>query len=73
MRACSAHGRSASGNRCSTARSRRPCSASPGAVAITAATFYADGDVDAGPLHNPGEGGYFTLDPGDITVIPDAG
>jgi hypothetical protein len=45
----------------------------PGAVALTAATFYADGAVDAGPLHNPGEGGTHMLDPADITITTEAG
>jgi hypothetical protein len=44
-----------------------------GAVALTAATFYADGAVDAGPLHNPGEGGTYMLDPADITITTEAG
>jgi len=46
----------------------------PGAVAITAATFYAAGVVDPGPLHNPGEGGTYMLDPADISLVtePDA-
>ena len=41
----------------------------PGAVAITAASFIADDSLDAGPLHDPGEGGYFTLDPTDISLV----
>jgi hypothetical protein len=41
----------------------------PGAVAITAASFAANGAPDAGPLHNPGEGAYYTLDPADITLV----
>jgi hypothetical protein len=45
----------------------------PGAVALTAATFYADGAVDPGPLHNPGEGGAYRLDPLDITITTEAG
>jgi hypothetical protein len=40
-----------------------------GAVAITAASFSANGAPDAGPLHNPGEGAYYTLDPTDITTV----
>ncbi len=40
-----------------------------GAVAITAATFHANGMVDPGPLHSPGEGGVYTLDPADITLV----
>lgn len=41
----------------------------PGAVAITASQF----SPGLGPLHDPGEGGYFTLDPDDIhlTTEPD--
>jgi hypothetical protein len=47
----------------------------PGAVAITAATFFANGAVDAGPLHNPGEGAYYVLDfdPTDITIVTGPG
>jgi hypothetical protein len=46
----------------------------PGVVAIMGASFIADDAVDAGPLHNPGEGAYYTLDPADITLVmePDA-
>jgi len=46
----------------------------PGAVAITAASFIANGAPEAGPLHDPGEGGYYTLDPTDISLVtePDA-
>jgi predicted phage baseplate assembly protein len=40
-----------------------------GVVAITAAGFIADGATDPGPLHNPGEGGYYTLDPADVTLV----
>lgn len=39
-----------------------------GAVAITAFTFYANGAPASGPLFNPGEGGYFTLDHADINL-----
>ena len=39
-----------------------------GTVAITAADFEADDVSDLGPLHNPGEGGFYTLDPADITL-----
>ena len=44
-----------------------------GAVAITAQSFIADGVTDPGPLHLPGEGAYYTLDPADIdlTLGPD--
>jgi len=44
-----------------------------GAVAITSMTFQANGAVDPGPLHNPSESGFFTLDPSDInlTTEPD--
>jgi hypothetical protein len=31
-------------------------------------TFQANGAVDPGPLHNPGEGGFFTLAPSDINL-----
>ncbi|HEY1880840.1 MAG TPA: baseplate J/gp47 family protein, partial [Caulobacteraceae bacterium] len=40
-----------------------------GAVAITAMTFETDAGVDTGPIHNPGEGGYFTLEPADINLV----
>jgi hypothetical protein len=39
-----------------------------GAVAITAQSFIAAGLADPGPLHLPGEGAFYTLDPGDITL-----
>jgi hypothetical protein len=39
-----------------------------GAVAITAFTFTANGAVVDGPIFNPGEGAYFTLDPADINL-----
>jgi hypothetical protein len=40
-----------------------------GAVAITAASFSADGNPDAGPLHDPGEGAYYVLDPADLSLV----
>src|SRR5262249_44021298 len=40
----------------------------PGAVAITAASFVSDSSLEAGPLHNPGEGAYYTLNPADIAL-----
>jgi len=47
----------------------------PGAVAVMAQTFVANGVTDAAPLHNPGEGGFYTLNPYDIipnlTMEPD--
>jgi predicted phage baseplate assembly protein len=39
-----------------------------GAVAITAQSFVADAVTDPGPLHMPGEGFYYTLDPADIDL-----
>jgi predicted phage baseplate assembly protein len=44
-----------------------------GAVAIITHSFIANGGVDPGPLHIPGEGAYYTLDPADIdlTLGPD--
>ena len=44
-----------------------------GAVAMTILSVEADGAASVGPLHDPGEGGYFTLDPADInlTTEPD--
>jgi hypothetical protein len=46
----------------------------PGAVAIRAAGFAIGGNPDPGPLHNPGEGAYYTLDPADVILVtePDA-
>jgi hypothetical protein len=43
----------------------------PGVVAIIASTFIAGGVTDPGPLHNPGEGCFYTLDPADFTPIPE--
>jgi hypothetical protein len=34
-----------------------------GVVAIKSCQFSINGAIDAGPLHNPGEGAYFSLDP----------
>jgi hypothetical protein len=42
-----------------------------GAVAITAQAFVVGGAADPGPLHDPGEGGYFTLDPADLAITPE--
>jgi predicted phage baseplate assembly protein len=39
-----------------------------GVVALTALTLFANDSVQKGPLFNPGEAGYFTLDPADITL-----
>jgi len=39
-----------------------------GAVALTALRFYANGTRLAGPIFNPGENGYFALDPGNINL-----
>jgi hypothetical protein len=43
-----------------------------GAVAITALQLNLDGALDGGPLHHPGQGGYFILDPADITLTTEA-
>jgi hypothetical protein len=40
-----------------------------GVVAITAASLVADDVASPGPLHNPGEGAYYTLDPADVTLV----
>jgi hypothetical protein len=40
----------------------------PGTVAIVAASFAIGTAPDAGPLHSPGDGGFFTLDPLDLTL-----
>jgi hypothetical protein len=37
-----------------------------GVVAIQSSQFAFNGAVDAGPLHTPGEGAYFSLDPSDF-------
>jgi hypothetical protein len=42
-----------------------------GAVALTAQGFIANGITEAGPLHNPGEGAFYTLDPADINLTPE--
>jgi predicted phage baseplate assembly protein len=44
-----------------------------GAVAIIALTFTANGVVVEGPIFNPGEGAYFTLDPADIDLTTEPG
>ena len=43
-----------------------------GTVALIATAFTADGAADPGPLHNPGEGGYFDLAASDITIVTEA-
>jgi hypothetical protein len=40
-----------------------------GAVAIAAPSFTMNGALDAGPLHDPGEGGYFVLAAADVTIV----
>jgi hypothetical protein len=42
------------------------CLVVPGVVAIKSLQFSINGVVDALPLHSPGEGAYFSLDPGDF-------
>ncbi|HLY57925.1 MAG TPA: baseplate J/gp47 family protein, partial [Stellaceae bacterium] len=42
-----------------------------GAVAITKLSFFANDATKAGPIYDPGEGGYFTLDPRDINLTPE--
>ena len=44
----------------------------PGTVALTAAGFTADDLPDAGPIHAPGEGGYFDLAVSDINIVTEA-
>jgi hypothetical protein len=39
------------------------CLAVTGVVAIKSSQFAIKRTIDAGPLHNPGEGAYFSLDP----------
>jgi predicted phage baseplate assembly protein len=43
-----------------------------GAVAITLMAFEANGSTMTGPIYSPGESGYFTLDPADINLTPEA-
>jgi hypothetical protein len=41
----------------------------PGATAIAAQSLTVAGVVDPGPLHDPGEGGYFVLAPADVAIV----
>jgi hypothetical protein len=41
----------------------------PGTVAISAATLMINDVLSAGPLHSPGDGAFFALDPLDLTVV----
>jgi Baseplate J-like protein len=43
------------------------CRAVPGVAGIQSSHFTVNGSVDSGPLHSPGEGAYFSLDPGDFS------
>ncbi len=43
------------------------CLTVPGVVGIQSSTFTVNGVVDSGPLHSPGEGAYFSLDPSDFS------
>ena len=43
-----------------------------GTIATAAAAFTANGANDPGPLHNPGEGGYYALDASDINIVTSA-
>jgi hypothetical protein len=40
-----------------------------GTIAIAAAIFTVNGANDPGPLHDPGEGGYYALDASDIYIV----
>lgn len=42
-----------------------------GAVAIAKQAFTLNGAADAGPLHDPGEGGYFALTAADVSITPE--
>jgi hypothetical protein len=42
------------------------CLAVPGVVGIQSSQFTVNGVVDSGPLHSPGAGAYFSLDPSDF-------
>ena len=42
------------------------CLAVSGVVAIVSSQFEFNGAVDSGPLHSPGEGNYFSLDPTNL-------
>ncbi len=39
-----------------------------GAIAVTAMTMFAASVLDAGPLHSPAEGAFYSLDPAAITL-----
>ena len=43
-----------------------------GVIAIQSSQFVFNGEVDAGPLHLPGEGAYFSLAAGDLYPIAEA-
>ena len=48
---------------------------SPAIAALTLRTasgLIANGVTNSGPLHDPGEGAYYTLDPADVGVITEA-
>jgi hypothetical protein len=42
------------------------CIAVPGVVGIQSSHLTVNGAVDSGPLHSPGEGAYFSLDPSNF-------
>jgi hypothetical protein len=44
------------------------CLAVPGVVGIQSSQFTVNGVADSGPLHSPGEGAYFSLDPSDFSA-----
>ncbi|HEY2858175.1 MAG TPA: hypothetical protein VGJ21_07145 [Terracidiphilus sp.] len=48
------------------------CLAVDGVVGIQSSTFTVNGVVDAGPLHSPGEGAYFSLDPSSFFPTTEA-
>jgi hypothetical protein len=43
------------------------CLAVDGVVGIQSSHFTVNGVADSGPLHSPGEGAYFSLDPSDFS------
>ncbi len=44
------------------------CLAIPGVIAIRSSQFLVSGSPSPGPLHIPGEGAFFSLDPANLTI-----
>ncbi len=49
------------------------CLSVSGVLAIASSQFTFNGNVDPGPIHLPGEGAYFTLDPSNFSPSSEAG